>query len=341
MPAESKEQIRKLPSGKWQLRYYDRNGSRHSAGAFPSKSAARAHYRDVVEPELAGRVSARRDLTFTELVDTFLERHAKVTTPRTVRTLRERLQRPLKTFGEVPLADLDGMTDEVAAFVLTLPDRFRHPVMLAFRQTLEAGIRYGYMTRNPAKMVGPNPTPPPRPVRVFTPEELANLTDELDGKGAAAVRFAAATGLRPSEWANLERRDVDRRRSVVTVRGMKTLRSRREVPLTKVAGAALDAVPARIDSSFVFAATRGGPLDVENFRKREWGPAIEAAGITRPARLYDLRSTFASNALAAGLTVYELARIMGTSVRMIEQHYGALIDTAHDAILSRLETVTG
>ena len=35
--------------------------------------------------------------------------------------------------------------------------------------------------------------------------------------------------------------------------------------------------------------------------------------------------------------MFELARIMGTSVKMIEAHYGTLIDTAHDAILSRLE----
>jgi hypothetical protein len=54
--------------------------------------------------------------------------------------------------------------------------------------------------------------------------------------------------------------------------------------------------------------------------------------------VYDLRSTFASNALAAGITVYELARIMGTSVSMIEAHYGALLDTAHTALLDRLES---
>jgi hypothetical protein len=76
---------------------------------------------------------------------------------------------------------------------------------------------------------------------------------------------------------------------------------------------------------------------VANFRRREWGPAIEAAGIAKPARIYDLRSTFASNALAAGLTTFELARITGTSIGMIEQHYGALIDTAYDGILARLE----
>ena len=75
-----------------------------------------------------------------------------------------------------------------------------------------------------------------------------------------------------------------------------------------------------------------GPFDVANFRRRERGPAIEAAAVTKPATTYDLRSTFASNALAAGITTFALARIMGTSAKMIEQHYATLIDTAHDAI---------
>jgi hypothetical protein len=57
-------------------------------------------------------------------------------------------------------------------------------------------------------------------------------------------------------------------------------------------------------------------------------PGIEASGVARPARLYDLRSTFASNSLAAGVTVFELARLMGTSVAMIERHYGTLLEGA-------------
>jgi integrase len=52
-----------------------------------------------------------------------------------------------------------------------------------------------------------------------------------------------------------------------------------------------------------------------NFRRRDWKPALEAAGIT-DRRIYDLRSTFASHALAARVSVFELARIIGTSVRM-------------------------
>ena len=34
MPAEARGHVRKLPSGKWQLRYYDPRGGRRSGGAF-------------------------------------------------------------------------------------------------------------------------------------------------------------------------------------------------------------------------------------------------------------------------------------------------------------------
>jgi integrase len=339
MPAEARGHVRKLPSGKWQLRYYDQKGVRHSGGAFPTKSEAWAHYRAVLEPELQGRVAARRDLTLTDLVDTFLDRHGKVAAPRTIRAIRERMKRPLDKYGDTLLVDLEHMTDDLAGFASRLPDRYRHAVMSAFRQTCEAGVRYGYLTRNPAKLAGPNPPTPPRGVRVYTPKELDAIAKELDKRGAAAIRFAAATGLRPAEWAHLERRDVDRAKRILRVRGTKTHRSRREVPLTAAALAAIDSLPARIDTVYLFGATKGGPFDVPNFRRREWGPALEAAGIAKPARLYDLRSTFASNALAAGITVYELARIMGTSVQMIEAHYGALLDTAHESMLERLEAL--
>jgi hypothetical protein len=89
--------------------------------------------------------------------------------------------------------------------------------------------------------------------------------------------------------------------------------------------------------SLLFPALRGGLLNLDNFRRREWAPAIEAVGIARPARIDDLRSTFASDALAAAVPIFTLATIMGTSVRMIERHYGALLDGAGAGIAGRLD----
>jgi integrase len=147
----------------------------------------------------------------------------------------------------------------------------------------------------------------------------------------------------------LERRDVDRQSRVLnvlrTISGGevvelgKTSGTRRQVPLSLRAIAALDALPPRLDTPTLFPAAKGGPLNLDNWRRREWAPAIEASGVRRPARVYDLRSTFASDALAAGVSVFELARIMGTSVRMIERHYGALLDGAGAGIAGRLDAL--
>jgi integrase len=207
--------------------------------------------------------------------------------------------------------------------------------MQALRQTLEAAVRWGDMGQNPAKLAGANPPPPPRGVQTFTPDEISRIAVELGPIYGPMIRFAAATGMRPEEWVAIERQDVDRPAGFVRVvrthvEGAtkpyaKTSASVREVPLTALAVAALDDVPPRLDTRLVFPGPRGGHINLRNFRRREWHPALDAADVPSRRRIYDLRSTSASQALAAGVSVFELARIMGTSVRMIERHCGTLL----------------
>lgn len=92
-------------------------------------------------------------------MEVFLERHAIVAKPRTITELRWRLKQSEEKFGAIPLAELEAMADEIAGYAVTLPDRLRYPLMAAFRQALEAGIRYGYLTRNPTKLACPNRCP--------------------------------------------------------------------------------------------------------------------------------------------------------------------------------------
>ena len=68
-------------------------------------------------------------------------------------------------------------------------------------------------------------------------------------------------------------------------------------------------------------------MNLHNWRAREWKPAIRAAGINPPRRIYDLRHTYATMSLAAGVSLFSLARRMGTSVEMIDRTYGHLAPT--------------
>ncbi len=70
-----------------------------------------------------------------------------------------------------------------------------------------------------------------------------------------------------------------------------------------------------------------GRIDINNWRYRSWTPSLKAAGIAH-RRVYDLRHTYASWSLAAGVDIFTLARRMGTSLKMIDQTYGHLITGA-------------
>lgn len=162
--------------------------------------------------------------------------------------------------------------------------------------------------------------------------ELEAVAAKIDRYGPLVV-FAAATGLRPGEWLALEWRDIDRDQRVVYVRRSyrngrvkypKTEASMRAVPLQARALAALDALPVEGRGPLVFPASDGGHFDLHNFRTRYWWPAQEAAGIEPRRRVYDLRHTFATFALRAGISTFDLSRYMGASLTMIDRHYGHL-----------------
>jgi integrase len=70
-------------------------------------------------------------------------------------------------------------------------------------------------------------------------------------------------------------------------------------------------------------------IDMNNWRSREWAPALKAAGVEH-RRVYDIRHTFATWSLAAGMSIFTLSRRMGTSVQMIDQTYGHLGRDADD-----------
>ena len=98
-------------------------------------------------------------------------------------------------------------------------------------------------------------------------------------------------------------------------------------------------MPLREDSSLLFPNTRGGHLDFRNFNRRHWKPVQKELGMEPLRDLYDLRHTYATYALRAGVPVFALSRFMGTSIAMIDLHYGHLAVDSHEHAVSLLDAL--
>jgi integrase len=330
-----------VTSGGFGIRWRE-GGRRRCQSGFRTKTEARVWFREQVAPRLS-RGGPSAEIRFDEFVELFLSRHAGA--PRTVATLRDRLEPARRTFGDWTLAELENAVDDVAAWRTMMPPGSRYRLTNALRQVFASAVRWRYIARNPAVDMGSNPQPRTEEIEPFSREQVDMIAAELGPAYGPLVVFVAETGLRTNEWTALRRRDITA--AAVTVqrcfsRGRltpypKTVRSRRRIPLTARALAAADALPPRSDSLLLFPAARGGPIGLDSWRSREWYPALDAAGISRRGP-YCLRHTFATEALAARITIFELSRLMGTSAEMIDRRYGHLARGSEQQIRDRLET---
>jgi integrase len=295
-------------------------------------------------------------MTLAELVDEYLAQH--VAEANTTRALRERLKlatagisvKPRTPerehgLGEIRVDRLDART--VAAWRKRLPEGSAWHAHRALRQVLSYAVRTKLAAENVAQLV-PNPEPKRREVPTFgTWEELERLAEELPPERRSLPVLVAGTGLRPEEWLALERRDLDLKTGVLQVRRVytdgrvkeygKQDRSIRRIPLRSRVVGALEAHPWRIDTPLIYPGERGGYLSLHDWRRDEWSPAVESAGLPKLVP-YAMRHTFASFSIAAGVSLFYLARLMGTSVEQIDKTYGHLLPDSEEYLRGLLDT---
>jgi hypothetical protein len=281
-------------------RFSSRSVSSHaawtSAGAF-SRARRSIQRLRIARNNVASRLrrgAPSAELTFDAFCDLFLERHGATVAPATKRTLEERLAPAREHFGTWTLRELEGATEDVAAWRAALAETSRYRLTSALRQALAAAVRWRYIAANPGVEAGRNPQPRLEELRPFAREQVDAIAEELGPVYGPLVVFAAETGLRTNEWVALERRDLDRAGSAVTVQRRiadrrltpypKTERSRRRVPLTARAFEAHEALPARLDTALVFPAPMGGPIGLDTWRTREWFRRSRPRRLTSAAR---------------------------------------------------------
>lgn len=184
---------------------------------------------------------------------------------------------------------------------------------------------------------------------VLTMAEVDHLAESIEPRYAALVVVGAYSSLRWSELVGLRVQDVDFLRRRVRVERKivesgkmivgepKTRGSKRWVTLPESVTLHLaEHVRQHVRGDVLFPGPNGGPLRRKTFH-RAWRTASAAAGVP-DFQFRNLRHTGATWALQEGVNPVLVAFRLGhRSTRMIEQHYGRLIESMDAEIAERLE----
>jgi len=148
------------------------------------------------------------------------------------------------------------------------------------------------------------------------------------------------TGARPSEAVALRWSQMDVTYRRIRIRGSRVLgrdgspktgKSKRDVVIH---GNLLDVLREhgsmrRAKDDFVFTTPGGAPINQVNFYAREWVPMLQRLGV-RLRPFYNARHTYITYLLSLGVSPLFVVRQTGTSLEMIEAHYGGMTAVADE-----------
>lgn len=121
------------------------------------------------------------------------------------------------------------------------------------------------------------------------------------------------TGMRPSEIFALRKQDVNLKTGYLQVAAGKTKSARRKIPILDAARSILTPRIHTSASEYIFAGGRGGTSEAPIVKLTNAHNAAVKRSKVKRFRLYDLRHTFATNAVQAGIDLVTLKDLLGHS----------------------------
>jgi integrase len=158
------------------------------------------------------------------------------------------------------------------------------------------------------------------------------LLEKIDPEAKPFVRALCLLPLRPGAMASLTAGDFDKRTAELTIAKDKNGKPRRIKLPAEAARLLGGQAKGKLPAAPLFTRSNGKPWD-RNSWKLPIAASVKAAGLPAGATAYSLRHAGITDLVAAGLPILTVAQISGTSVEMIERHYGHL---AKDAAVEAL-----
>lgn len=199
------------------------------------------------------------------------------------------------------------------------------------------GVMWGKLEESPAKNVRFLREPAGR-LRYLEREEIIRLLSNCSEHLKPIVTVALFTGMRRSEILNLRWHDIDFQRGIIYLLDTKN-GAKREVYINDLVKRALIKVRKHPGSSYIFCNKDGRPY--HNIRKSFW-TALKKSGIIN-FRFHDLRHTFASQLVMAGVDINTTRELLGhKDIRMTLRYAHLSPDhkkRAVDILGKRMDTI--
>lgn len=165
-------------------------------------------------------------------------------------------------------------------------------------------------------------------------DERKALIDATCDEAQPFVKALCLLPLRPGALAALKVGDFDKRTRALTV-GKDKNGNPRQLTMPKVIADFFEVqVKNKLPAASIFARADGTAWNKDAW-KYPVKDAVMAAGLPGAASAYTLRHSVITDLIRARLPILTVAQLSGTSVAMIEKHYGHLVrDDAEEALAS-------
>ncbi|MCX5806596.1 MAG: site-specific integrase [Proteobacteria bacterium] len=146
-----------------------------------------------------------------------------------------------------------------------------------------------------------------RRLRYLSKEECQALVNACDAHLKPIVITALNSGCRKEEILSLKWDQIDMKHGFILLDITKN-GERREIPINGTLRTTFEALPRRLDGGYVFFDPKNGARYQEV--KRSFATALRKTGI-RDFHFHDLRHTFASHLVMAGIDLTTVSRLLG------------------------------
>lgn len=164
--------------------------------------------------------------------------------------------------------------------------------------------------------------------------ERIKLIDATGGEAQPFVKALCLLPLRPGALAGLKAGDFDKRTRTLTIGKDKNGNPRQMTMPQAIADFFAAQTTAKLPTAPIFARSGGEPWNKDAW-KYPVKDAVKAAGLPGAVSAYTLRHSVITDLIRARLPILTVAQLSGTSVAMIERHYGHLVrDDAEEALAS-------